>query len=257
MDPFNQQNTSKTKSQTQQNSSFANALAELERPLGTPMPSGVQQTQNDLLSQAMARTGGNIDPYQGLPFDSNIQNNTFSNFQGDSLQNANTTDFSQAMAQQQEQQRAMEEEQNRIKKEALRKKLHDQVNPVETFDIFNAKEERVKEQIEMTRKEIEGLANDLKKLHKEIDIEASKVVVKPGTEGTYYESYFQKLRNFIMLLRQKVKSANTWMKQANAKKAKRKRSKRPGLEVGGAQHEQTKTVFDMMNHERSSTYGGS
>jgi len=154
----------------------------------------------------------------------------------------------------------MEEEQRRRQKEAekkaLRKKLHDQINPVDTHAVFSAEAQRVQKQLEETRKEIKQLAVEISKLHRDLDIAASQQIVDTGTDGTYYVNFLQKLRTFIMLLRQKVKSAQTWMQQAQSKKAKKKRGKTPGIEVGGTKHEQGKAIFDMMHHEQSTAYSG-
>lgn len=249
MDPFASQNTSKKQKNSQQNSSFANALAEIERPLGNSPVAANQANHNSLLSQAMARTGGNL---AGQHFEQSSSNAITQN---ESMQ---SNDPSQLLAQQEEQKRRMEEEKKRQQKEALRKKLHDQINPVDTHDVFSAKEKKVAEELEATRKEIKQLASEIQKLHRDLDIAASQTIVTPGDDGAYYVSFFQKLRSFIMLLRQKVKSARSWAQQANAKKAKKKKqSKKPGLEIGGAKQEQSKAVFDMMNHERSNAYGGS
>lgn len=245
MDPFAQSNTSKKKVSPQQNNSFANALAELERPLGEA-PQANQQNQNSLFGEALARAGGN-----------------FGDLQNQIGETGSNTDFAQALGGNNQsntfenQQKQIELERKKAQKEALRKKLHDQVNPVETHDIFDAKQKRVQEDLESTRKEIKQLAKEISKLHRDLDIAASQSIVTPGDDGTYYVSFFQKLRSFIMLLRQKVKSARSWLQQSNAKKAKKKRRKTPGLEISGSQPEQTKAIFDMMNNERSSTYGGS
>jgi hypothetical protein len=272
MDPFAQSNTSKNKVSPQQNNSFANALAELERPLGDATQGnqgnqGNHQDQNSLFGEALARAGGN-----------------FGDLQNQMGEYGNTTDFAQALSginqaygennqpydvnnqtygwnnqphTLEDRQKQIELEHKKAQKEALRKKLHDQLHPVETHNIFSAKQRRVQEDLEATRREIKQLAIEISKLHRDIDIAASQSIVTPGDDGTYYVSFFQKLRNFIMLLRQKVKSARSWAQQANAKKAKMKQKKTPGLEISGSKPDQTKAVFDMMNLERSSTYGGS
>lgn len=252
MQQLGQQTTTQKKPPVQQNTSFANALAELERPLGDS-PKGYQSSnqtdKNALFSEAMARAGGNF------PSSSDKQS-AFSQALQASNAARDADPFSQALAQQKNQQRLIEEEKKRQQKEALRKKLHDQVNPVDSHELFSAREKKVAEDLEATRREIEALARDIKKLHKEVSIASAQIIVSPGDDGAYYVSFLQKLRNFIMLLRQKVKSASSWAQQAQSKKSK-KRSKTPGLEIGGQQNEQTKTVYDMMHHERSNAYSGS
>jgi hypothetical protein len=98
------------------------------------------------------------------------------------------------------------------------------------------------------------LAKDVSKFEKEIERTLLTEVVEPGQTGSYFINFFHKLRSFIMLLRQKIKSASTWAKTAQSKK--KKKSKQPGLQIGGLAHEKTSTIQDMMHHERSSTYGG-
>jgi hypothetical protein len=201
---------------------FARALAETEK-------SGQEDTSKSMdrnpFSDALARTGGD---FGGFP-------NPDSNYW-----------------QQQQKELARQQEQ-----EALRKKLHDQVNPVDMTDVFNARRKKEKEDIKQLREELRHLAVELKKFHKEIEITLMTNVADPGTEGTYHRNFFQQLRAFIMLLRQKIRSARTWAHQMQSKAQKKKKRKgSAGLAIEGRGHEQTKTIFDMMHHERSSTYGG-
>lgn len=207
------------------NNPFARALAETEQSAYQPNINN-RNSDTSLFSDAMAKTGGSM---------------------ADSV--PTNTDF---MQQQQEEQERLR------KRELLRKKLHDQVNPTAQENLFDAREKRVKEEIEKTRKELEMLAKDIAKFRKDIDIVAYQQVVEPGQQGTYYISFFQKLRAFIMLLRQKIKSARTWATQMNGKKKKKGKGKNGqsmSLE-GKAGHEQTKTVFDTMHHEVSNARSG-
>jgi hypothetical protein len=213
---------------------FAKALAETERPLSDNAPQG--PTNNSLFSEALARTGGNFPTDGGL------------GSMGKDLNQPNA-------AFDPEQQRL--ELERKQKKDALRKKLHDQINPVSSENVFDARQNRVAQELEKTRQELKMLAKEIAMLRMDVDIEATKVVVNPGQQGTYYINFFQQLRQFIMLLRQKVRSARTWLNQSQSKSSKKKRSKQPGMEVAGKKHEQTKTVFDTMHHERSSSYSGS
>jgi len=148
-----------------------------------------------------------------------------------------------------------EEKQKELLKQRRRKELHDRVNPVDAKDVFKAREIQVKKEIDRLRQELKALAQEVKDFHKEVEVTLMTNVGSPG-DGSYYLNFFQKLRAFIMLLRQKIRSARTWATQVNNKKRKKK-SKRPGLEIGGAKHEKTSTVFEMMHHERSNSYGGS
>lgn len=242
MDPFNNQNTNSSRQQqTAGTSSLAKALAETERPLGEP--AATMPGQNDLFREAMARANAN-------PANSSKDQATP---QGQAGGNDYLNPLTNQLLNEQNQAELIKKQQ----KEALRKRLHDQINPVETHSVFDGQAQRTKEELEKTRQELKQLAREIEAFRKDIGIELDKEMREPGFSGDYYVSFFQKLRNLIMLLRQKVKSARTWSQQMQAKQAKKKRKKTPGMVIGGASHEQTKTVFDIMHQERSSTYGGS
>jgi hypothetical protein len=200
---------------------FARALAETEQN-AYGQPAGATDAASPF-SDTLARTGGQF---------------------GD-LSNSISPDF---MKQQQEE--LLKQKQ----REALRKKLHDQINPTEQTALFDAREREVKREIDKLRQDLQMLAKDVSKFEKEIERTLLTEVVEPGQTGSYFINFFHKLRSFIMLLRQKIKSASTWAKTAQSKK--KKKSKQPGLQIGGLAHEKTSTIQDMMHHERSSTYGG-
>lgn len=204
---------------------FAQALAETEREKqfsGDQIPSN----NTDLFSDALARTGGSFAD----------------------MNQANQGSYDPA-----EQQRVLEEQR---KKEMMRKKLHDQINPVNTIDIFNAREKQVKREIESLRKELKALVVEVQDFHKEVEVTLMTEIVNPGEQGKYYINFFQQLRNLIMLLRQKISSAKTWATQLNGKKSKKRSKLGPGLQVGGQDYEKTSTIQDMMHHERSNAYSG-
>jgi hypothetical protein len=203
---------------------FARALADAEREKqgSMAMPPGATQDSSSLFSDALARSGGSFT---------------------DTQQPSN--DWAA------EQQRQVEAQQ---KKEALRRKLHDQINPVDSVDIFSAREQQVKREIDQLRQELRLLVVDVASFHKEVELTLMTEVVDPGQSGTYYLTFFQRLRSFIMLLRQKISSAKTWATQLHGKSSKKKQ--RNGLVVGGLDHEKTSTIQDMMHHERSSQYSG-
>lgn len=146
------------------------------------------------------------------------------------------------------------EQADKMRKERLRDQLFRQVNPVEQHDVFKASESRVKKEIEQIRYELQMLIQEVKSFAKEADLSLSSNIASPGTDGIYYISFLQQMRAFIMLLRQKVSSANTWATTFNARK--RKMGHAPGMQIAGQAHEQTKTVFDTMHHERSTAYAG-
>jgi hypothetical protein len=269
MDPFNTNITSKKPHSTQANP-LASNLVELEKTL-SDQPMSDQNSPNKLFGEALVRAGGNF----GTWVESNKENSNPDH--SSTTDSSKNFDFSQALlnnqnhsqepdlaqslnSQEPEDQLPYQQEaKEKARKEALRKRLHDQVNPVDSTAVFIAEEEKIRKQLEEIRKELKALAKDIAELHREIDIAATQAIVSPGLEGSGYVSFFQKLKSFIILLRillrQKVKSAQTWAQHANAKKAKQKRRIAAGIVIDGASHEQTKAVFDMMNHEVSGTYG--
>jgi len=145
------------------------------------------------------------------------------------------------------------------KKAELRKKLHDQINPVNQKDIFSASKERTKKELEEVRRELKILAKEISKFYKEVDIQTTQSVVPQGVSGIGLKSYFQKLKAFIILLTQKVKSARTWMQQQQSKQKKMNNRKIKGgisVDRAGGKAQESKTIFDMMHHERSTAYSG-
>lgn len=128
------------------------------------------------------------------------------------------------------------------KKEALRKKLHDRVNPVNTYELYSAREEKSKEELNQVRKELELLIIDLKGLNQDIAMAVSQDVVAPGIDGgTYYTNFFHQLRQLIMLMRQQVGSARSWAAQMQNKGKKRK----------GLNYKTTKGIQSSINNERN------
>ncbi len=198
---------------------FAQALAEQEKH------SFAQNTpqEDNTLSEAFARTGN-----KGL-------SDNYNSFESNQL--------------------VKEELIKKQKKEALRKKLHDQVNNLDQVDVFNAREQKVLKELEKTREELKLLSKEIAQFHQEVDIVVTQQVVNPGQEGQYYLNFFAQLRRWIMMLRAKVRSARTWAKQAAAKKQKQKNLKGGGIDFKGAE---SKTVHNIMdNSELNNAYSGS
>lgn len=215
-------NSKPAKNQTGVNP-FARALAESEKRTYSKQNSS--KPDHNLWSEALAKTGGEF------PQEFNQQN----------LSPEQTEIWQQKL----------KEEQQR---ERLRQKLHDQVNPVDKREIFNAQEEKTKKDLEEVREELKKLSQEIKKFHQEVDIQLTQNVVKQGQDGIGLKSYFQKLREFIILLTKQVKSARTWMQQQN--KVSHKRKIRGGVLLTGRGPQESKAVFDMMHHERSNAYSG-
>ncbi len=198
---------------------FARALAEAEK----------QASENN------GQTKGNLEP--GFPSLDNFGN--LGQFGGNQLN----------------QEQLLLEQQEKAKKERLRRHLHEQINPVDTTKVFDARQKQVKEEIDKLRIELKALSMEVAAFHKEIEITLmTEVGSQPGMEGKYYLNFFQQLRAFIMLLRQKIRSARTWASTAGQKK--KKKMVAAGIMIDGSAHEQTKSVYDMMHHERSNAYGG-
>lgn len=141
-----------------------------------------------------------------------------------------------------------------MRRARLRDQLHRQINPVEAHDVFNAREQQVKKEIDSIRYELKMLVQEVVAFEKEVDLTLQTNVAQPGQDGAYYISFFQQLRAFIMLLRQKVSSARTWATTWNSRK--RKMGSAPGMQISGKSYEQTATVFDQMHHERATAYAG-
>lgn len=148
-----------------------------------------------------------------------------------------------------EHQKQLEEQQEQLKKKQMREKLHRMVNPVEQTDIYNAREEQRKKEINEVRKELKALAEEIAKFYKEVDITLTQDVAAPGQSGTYHQNFFAKLKEFIQMLRQRVSSARTWARQA-----KRKKKKRRGYGLDFTNQE-AKSTHDMLHHERSNAFG--
>ncbi len=203
------------------NNPFARALAETEKSSYNNQQSAGAAKKNPF-SEALAKTGdGLTDDYL---FDS----------EWEAIQK-----------------QKLKEEQQR---EALKRKLHDRVNPVDNKDLFDAREKQVKKEIEELRKELKLLSKEVAAFDRDIELTLMTETVDPG-EGKYYINFFQKLRAFIMLLRKRIHSARTWATQMQTKKRKKRGAGLMSLEGKGG-HEKTKTIYDMMHHEVSNARSG-
>lgn len=225
MDPFAKALQANSKSR---NKKGASALSpEIEKNL---LSQKIKKGENlNPFSQALSRAGGN-------------------EFDGQTPNDVNLADLKK-------QQKELEKKQ---KKEALRQKLHKEVSPVDLHELYSAEKKRTQKKLDETRKMLQAemllLRREVKGLTTEITL--FQEVTDQGREGIGLREYLDKIRQFIKLLRKKVHSARTWLQTTNAKSKKKKRGKKPGLEIGGKQHEQTKAVFDQMHHEQSTVYSG-
>ena len=225
MDPFKQAGTSQKNNSQGQYNPFARALAETEkRSFG--------QDQQ----QALPLNPKNISPDLSL---------------GDPNQEKTLFDADQPNFQKQNFEALQKQKEIDLKRYQMREKLHKMVNPVEQTDIFNAREEQRKKQINEVRQELKKLAEEIAMFYKEIDVTLTQNVASTGISGAYHQNFFDKLRQMIIMLRQKVRSARTWAKQMKAKQ--KKRGVRQGLDFN---NNEAKATHDMLHHERSNAYTG-
>lgn len=139
--------------------------------------------------------------------------------------------------------------------EQMRRELLAKINPIDMQPVFDARQKQVEEQINALRRDLKGLHRDVAKFTKEVEVTLMTRIVKPGQTGSYFITFFGKLRSLILLLRQNIKSASTCLNISKGKA--HKKGKQPGMVVAGQDHEQTSTIQDMMHHERSNNYAGS
>lgn len=156
------------------------------------------------------------------------------------------------------QQRQLEEQKKKAEYDRKRAELHKKINPVDTLELFNAREEQTKKKIERIRKDLKNLAREISKFHKEIDITLMGRVTNTGLDGIGDENFFDKLRAFIILLTQRVRSARTWAQQQKKKSAKKraKRGKGLGKEMAHSSgFEQRANMEEFFNNERGDNWG--
>jgi len=84
--------------------------------------------------------------------------------------------------------------------------------------VWRQEEEKTKLQIAAILEELKKLASATKNLTKEVDIAAKQVPVEPGV---YHLSFFEKLRETLVLFRKRVEDAATWLSAFN-QRAKRR-----------------------------------
>lgn len=196
-------------------SSFAKALAETEGGVFDSVPN--QPTLNPF-SKALAKTGSSLSDAVSTPAD---QPNLLEQQKKELIANQ--------------------------KKEALRQKLHDQVNPVDKTEVFIQEELRTKKALEKIRQELASLIEDFKQFRKELANATQQRVVDPGIQGTYHYNFFNQLRDTIRLAKHQIKSARTWIAATHGKQQK------AGLLRG---YHGTKSAHDRMHHEQKMAFAG-
>jgi len=153
-----------------------------------------------------------------------------------------------------------QQQQEDLKKQEYDKKrleLHKKINPVDAKELFNAREEATKKKIDNIRKELKNLAREIAKFHKEIDITLMGRVTNTGFDGVGDENFYERLRAFIILLTQRVRSARTWAQQQNVKKKKMaKKAKGLGKQMAESSgFEQRASMEQFFNSERGDNMG--
>lgn len=84
--------------------------------------------------------------------------------------------------------------------------------------VWTRKEQDTKLQIAAILEELKKLASATKNLTKEVDVAAKQVPVEPGV---YHLSFFEKLRETLVLLRKRIEESATWLSAFNQKAKKR------------------------------------
>jgi hypothetical protein len=221
-------------------------------PAGSPGSRSSAPAINPFARALQEAGGAQADSIpEGNDFERLLQNNPGlasqfgQNLPTDANQSYDPSQFSQDSISPEQQAETLKKQQ--LEQERLR--LHRMINPVEQHDVFVAREQQTKRKIDEIRHELKLLMVEIKEANKEIELTVEAEIVRPGIEGTYYLSFLDRLKAFIILLRQQVQSARSWATQVGAKSSKAKRG--PGL-VGSKGHHKTKAVWDTMHHERSS-----
>lgn len=211
MNNLNQHTSSQSamKQSANQSRALARVLLESEKNAGSYIPKNEPQKPDlNPFAQALSRSGGDFLPQSDKQF---------------------ASEQAELLAKQ--------------KKEVLRRKLHEQINPIDTHEIFVAQAEKNLEELKATRKELKMLAQDVKELDQEIDLALSREVVDPGITGIGFFNFFHKLHEWIVLLREQVHSAKTWMNQISGKG---KRGRGTAFDF-----KKSKNVHDAMGSERN------
>jgi len=154
----------------------------------------------------------------------------------------------------------MKKQEDELKKQEFERKrleLHNKVNPVDSKDLFDARREQTKNKIEQIRKELKNLALEIKKFNKDVDIVLMGKATNSGLDGIGDENFFDRLRTFIILLTQRVRSARTWAQQAATKKKKiAARGKGLGKQMAESSgFEQRANMEEFFNSERGDNFG--
>ena len=108
------------------------------------------------------------------------------------------------------------------------------------FLVFSQKEEQSKHEIKALQQQLIKLIEDTQGLTQEVEIAVTQQVVDPGT---YHVNFFDRLRQFIQLMRKKIQDSSSWLSTFNSR-AKRQQG------LYWAQVQKSGTKF-MLSQERS------
>lgn len=130
----------------------------------------------------------------------------------DNAQDNNTNLFAKALKQEQEK----SAETNAELKKQKHLHMHKEMQMKEIFDLDKKKSE---ETIKQIKNELSLLIKEIKNVDQSVQTAVFQEEVDPGT---YHVNFFVKLRNFLILLRRRVKEGATWMQTWHGKKQKSK-----------------------------------
>ncbi len=108
-------------------------------------------------------------------------------------------------------------DQEELERQQLRRLRHQELTATPIYDRHS---EEVKSQIEALRKELQALAKDLGSMASSTLKAIDEEVANPGT---YHLNFFEKLRQFIILLRKQINDSQNWLELAYARKAAKSR----------------------------------
>lgn len=111
--------------------------------------------------------------------------------------------------------RALREQEEQFKREQARLQRHREVIAT---PIFNRQEEETKKQIEVLQDELKKLAQEIGKMESSVNRAIKEEVVEPGT---YHVNFFVKLREFLVQLRKKVTESQDWLAASYQRKQKK------------------------------------
>jgi hypothetical protein len=106
---------------------------------------------------------------------------------------------------------------NQQKKEALQKRLNEQTSPINSQEVFSAREKEEEKKLNQTRKELALLATETQSNDLEISNVLSQEIVDPGTEGTYHKNWLHQ----ISLILKKTDRGYNWNEFVNIKGKKK------------------------------------